>query len=545
MKHIVTILVCFVLPFVILIKPIYKFIRNKKSIKEFFIENKYEIMLVITIIIGSFVRLFNIDKMPNALNIDEASSGYDAYTIMKYGIDKAGKSYPIVLYAWGSGQSVLYSYIMIPFLLIGGLTEFTIRAPMALVGIASLYVIYYLLKNIFENKKIVLIGTIFFSICPWHIMKSRWGMECNLFPDLILLAVLLLIIGLKKKNNILQVLSFITIGISSYSYATSYLFLPIFVLILLVYLIKSKQISVKKASTYLGIVFIISFPLIIYVIINTFNLNEISIFGITIPRLKVNRYEEVSTIFSNNILANCMNNLVATIKLILVQYDKLDWNSLPQHGLFYFVSIPFLFIGIYVSIKKYIKNKYNQFMNIWMISSLILSMFCIINVNRINIIMIPCIYYIILGLYYIIDKYKFLIPCISIIYITSFGFFIRDYWSQDFNKYFTFNSGLEEVSKYCEESDCENVYCYYSFKEPFIYFLFYGQYDVNEYINSVQYFRENGIFDNIKSFKKYNFYLPKKIEENSIVIVPEGSDFNYNLEYKKKLHINQFDIYEY
>lgn len=315
--------------------------------------------------------------MPNALNIDEASSGYDAYTIMKYGIDKAGKSYPIVLYAWGSGQSVLYSYVMIPFLLIGNLSEFTIKLPMAIVGIASLYIMYYLLKNIFENKKIALIGTAFFAICPWHIMKSRWGMECNLFPDLILLAVFILIVGLKKKNNILQVLSFVIIGISSYSYATSYLFLPIFVLILLIYLVKSKQISIKKSIAYLGIVFIIALPLIIYLIINTFNLNEISICEITIPRLKANRYEEVSTIFYNNILINCIDNLLSTIRLILVQYDKLNWNSLPQHGLFYFISIPFLFIGVYASIKKYNKNKYNQIMNIWMISSLILSMFCI------------------------------------------------------------------------------------------------------------------------------------------------------------------------
>ena len=32
-------------------------------------------------------------------------------------------------------------------------------------------------------------------------MKSRWGMECNLFPDLILLSVLLLSLGIKNKNN--------------------------------------------------------------------------------------------------------------------------------------------------------------------------------------------------------------------------------------------------------------------------------------------------------------------------------------------------------
>ena len=96
---------------------------------------------------------------------------------MKYGMDRAGNRLPIALYAWGSGQSALYSYIMIPFLLLEGLTVYTMRLPMALIGIASLYIIYYLLKNIFDNKKIALVGVAFLAICPWHIMKSRWGME--------------------------------------------------------------------------------------------------------------------------------------------------------------------------------------------------------------------------------------------------------------------------------------------------------------------------------------------------------------------------------
>lgn len=545
MEYIIVILVCCILPLSILIKPIYKFIKNKENIKEFFLKNKYEIVLVFILIVGSLARLYNIGIMPNALNADEASSGYEAYSIMKYGIDRAGNSYPVYLYAWGSGQNALYSYFLIPFVQLLGLTIFSTRLPMALIGIMSLYVFYYLLKSIFDNKKMAMAGILFFAICPWHIMKSRWGLESNLFPDLILLACLLLVLGLKKKNNILQVLSFVVIGISSYSYATSYLFLPIFVILLLIYLIIHKEISIKKAIIYLGIVFIISLPLILYVIVNTFDLNQFSICGITIPKLKVNRYEEASTIFSGNILENCIDNLLSTIRLLLVQNDKLYWNSLPNHGLFYFVSIPFLFIGIYVSVKKFRKNKYNQVMNIWMISSIILSMFCIININRINIIMIPCIYYIILGLYNTINKYKMTIPILIIIYTICFVVFENDYWSQDFNKYLTFTSGLEEVSEYCENSDAEEIYCYYSFKEPYIYFLFYDKKDVNEYVESVQYFYENGTFDNVESFGEYRFYLPDEVEEHTIVIVPKGKELDYDLEVKNKINVNQFDIYEY
>ena len=210
-------------------------------------KNVFKGLLISIFIIGVFVRVYGIDKMPNALNVDEASSGYDAFSIMKYGVDRNGNSFPVVLYAWGSGQSILYSLMSIPFIAIFGLTEFSMRIAMAIIGGISLIAMYFLLKNIFDNKKIATIGMAFFAICPWHIMKSRWGMDCNLFPDLILFAILFLILGVKRKKTIWQILSFVMLGISSYSYATSYLFLPIFVGITLVYLIYKKEISLKRS----------------------------------------------------------------------------------------------------------------------------------------------------------------------------------------------------------------------------------------------------------------------------------------------------------
>src|SRR5699024_6919180 len=108
-----------------------------------------------------------------------------------------------------------------------------------------------------------------------------------------------------------------------------------------------------------------------------------------------------------------------------------------------------------------------------------------------------------------------------------------------------FKSGFEEVYDYCRSSEAENIYCEYTFKEPFIYFLFYGQEDVRNYIDTVEYFSEQGTFDNIKSYSKYKYYLPEKREENSIVIVPQNKEINYELKEKSKVTINGFDIYKY
>ena len=131
--------------------------------------DKYKIAVLIILIIGFAVRLINLGKIPDGVNVDEASSGYEAYAIGNYGVDRNGKSMPVFLISWGSGQNALYSYMLIPFVKLFGLNVVTTRLPMAILGCISLIVMYKLLM-LFKNKKLAIIGFAFFAICPWHII---------------------------------------------------------------------------------------------------------------------------------------------------------------------------------------------------------------------------------------------------------------------------------------------------------------------------------------------------------------------------------------
>ena len=73
-------------------------------------KDKIFIAIVILIcIIGFLVRLIGIGEKPNALNVDETSAGYEAFSILNYGIDRNGNKLPVFLVAWGSGQNALLS----------------------------------------------------------------------------------------------------------------------------------------------------------------------------------------------------------------------------------------------------------------------------------------------------------------------------------------------------------------------------------------------------------------------------------------------------
>ena len=479
-----------------------------------------KILIVLIILLGIFVRTFKIEEYPNALNVDEASAGYEAFSIMNYGIDRNGKFLPVFLVAWGSGQNALLTYLMIPFIAIFGLSTFAIRLPMAILGGISLVVFYYLLKRM-TNKKVAIIGLIFLAICPWHIMKSRWGLESNLFPDLMLLSIFLIIKGLQDKRKIFQILGYVVAGILAYSYGTSYFFLPLFFIPLLYLLVKKKEITIRQAILNLAIIGIVSLPIILSVIINTFNLPEIKLPFMTIPRMEVNRYEEITSIFSSEFLQTSLNNFKGSLEIIFKQVDELNWNSIWPFGTIYLFSTVFTVIGIITAIRNRKEIKYGYFMGIWFIVSILLTFVCEPNINRLNIIFFPIIFYTVIGIEEVAKQGKMFTIVIAIIYMISFAGFLNAYFRENANTYATFEANLEEPIKYLKTLDENNekIYITNTIKEPYIYVLFYSEYNTNDFVSTVEYYNPGEAFRQVKKFGNYNFVEINELENENVYLV--------------------------
>ena len=450
---------------------------------------------------------------------------------------------PVFLEAWGSGQNALYSYLMIPFIKLFGLNIITTRLPMVILGCISLIVWYYLLKNI-KNERFALIGLVFLCICPWHIMKSRWGLESNIFPELVLMAITLIVMYLKTNKIYKLYIAMVVLGLTGYAYGTAYLFLPVFCLILFSYLLYKHKINIKEAIISFLIIFIIALPIMLYVIINTFDLQQINLGFMTIPRLPVNRYESETTLFEGDILISFLRNFKDSIKLLIIQNDGLIWNSIPEIGIYYIISIPFLIIGLLCSFDKKInKVEYEYVINIWFISAfLLMFVFKQANINRINILIFPTIYYIIKGIYYVMKmKKKVINSIIIILYITSFCKFMFYYTKTDLNKNYTFTDNIKEVIEYVDKLDVEKVYIQYAFKEPYIYVLYYTNYNPYDFINTARYFRNEISFDNIKEFGKYKFYIPEEKNEKNVCYVLKKNN-NLHLD-EKEFKVIEFKDY--
>lgn len=523
---------------------------------------KWDIAFLIVIIVGILLRMLFLNKFPAGLNCDEASVSYNAFSILNTLSDRYGNFLPVYMPVFGGGQSVLLTYLTIPFVKILGLNVFATRLPMAIISSISLIVFYKMLKYTEYDDKIKFFALLFFSLNPWHIMKSRWGLDCNIFPDIMLLAIFFLIKYFyssdKKGENKLDgkylYLAFVFITISAYSYATSYVALTIFCIILFIYGIKTKTINIKQILISALIVLIITWPLIIFIIINFFDLPEVRLPFCTIPRLASNRMSRQSILSSDNILVTFIMNIFTTLKLLIIQQDGLYWNNVSGFGMYYLFSFPFLVVGLY----EYFRNSKNRLkidniFLLWLISGLIFCLFLYdININRMNFVIIPIIYFIIKGFtrtFKIKYAYVVLLALLAINFILFSYKYIDLSVKKDKNilisgqntmSHDCFVTGMETLVKHLDSLDAEKIDLVRICVEPHIYVLYYLNTNPLEFrkgknFNTMSYLE-------LQNFGKWDFSTPVSpddmIRDRKVVYVLDAKN-------RSVIDEREFDIEEF
>src|SRR5258708_2164126 len=113
--------------------------------------------------------------------IDSASSGVEALSILRTGMDLWGNHLPVWFPAWGSGVNALYTYLPVPVIWLFGLDSVTLRAVGAVFGVLTLPVAYHATR-IYFGRDAALITMTLLAVLPWHVMSSRWALDSNLAP---------------------------------------------------------------------------------------------------------------------------------------------------------------------------------------------------------------------------------------------------------------------------------------------------------------------------------------------------------------------------
>lgn len=510
---------------------------------------KRKIIYLFLFALAVFMHLFKLANVPYGLHIDEAGMAYDAYCLANYSVDRYLNHYPVYLINFGGGQSAMMAYLVAGLIkLTGSVSHWIIRLPGAIIGILS-YIAGVKIVRKYMGEKWGLLSGFFLAIFPYFIMQSRFGLDCNLLLGVSTIALYFILVAKEKNKTLFFVWAGIIWGICYYTYALSYISNTVFLVLLLCYWLYTKKITLKYAICFcLPLVFLV-FPLLLTVIINTFDLPQINTPFFTIPKIPGYRGGDI-------VFTKMWSNLVTTIKDILTK-DWLPYNAFDKYFTMYRISIVFAVVGgitLFADmLKKLIRKEYSEHMPLLLLLLTQLMLGTLIgdngpNINRMNGIFFALFYCVLYGMRYsyvilqrVIKKCdkgkdtlsgaissipyveKKIVLLILIVYCFNFVTFARYYfweYASDINPQLFFADTYEDITDYIETSTGEPKVVYTNTS----YIYYYLTEKLDPYEANIP---ENGT----GTYWKYAFWCPQDVEMSAIyVLIDEDNEFTHKLE---------------
>jgi hypothetical protein len=122
-------------------------------------------------------NVIDLSGSPPGLYVDEASIGYNAWTIAHFGVDEHGISFPLFFEAFGEYKNPIYVYAVAALVRFLPLTVAVERFPAAIFGLA---VVAFLTAAAWRmtGSRLITLGTLALTaFTPWLVIESRVGFE--------------------------------------------------------------------------------------------------------------------------------------------------------------------------------------------------------------------------------------------------------------------------------------------------------------------------------------------------------------------------------
>lgn len=491
---------------------------------------RHEIWIFFSILVlGALVRFYALGLVPAGLNQDEASMGYDAYSLLHYGIDRNGMHNPVQMIAWGSGQNALQAYVTMPFIAVFDLSVFSIRLVPALFGLFSLALFYWLARKI-AGRRLAVVALFLLAISPWHIVLSRWALESNFLPGIILIAVALLLRAQESPRQLY--LSFAFFAISLYAYSTAYAFVPVFLVLYGIYALRHRLYGIKDWTIACSVFAVISLPIALYVFVNLFKLNTIDAGFFTAPRMPGEaRYTHMTSFFSNEFWHELLKNFHRVIEILFIQFnDRETQSSVKEIGTIYAFSIPFLLVGFVIFIRDWWHEECPSLrmpVFLWLLVAFGVAVLSWPAVHRMNLVFFPLILIAAYGVRFLWLKSNFVFVVIVCTYAALFIRFEKVYftdYAEEVGSFF-FESYTDAVAyAYQYAAPTETLYLSDNLNQPYIHVLFITKYDVRDYIASVTIPNRSDAFQVVKSFGRFVFGVQTPDAQKAKVIVARNDE---------------------
>jgi 4-amino-4-deoxy-L-arabinose transferase-like glycosyltransferase len=471
------------------------------------------LLILIIFLVGTFLRFYKLGSVPNSMDWDEVSWGYNAYAVLHTGQDEYGASFPISFRAFGDYKQPVYVYSEVIPIAVFGLNSFAVRFPSALYGSLSIILIYLFSKELFYKTKkreaIALIASGIFAISPWSIQFGRVAFEATLGVFFVLAGLYLFLLGIRKNSVVAFVGSTIAFALSAYSYHSEKLFMPLllFFLLLLFWRYFFKR---KLLTAFLVMVIFLLNSFWIFNWTTTARGASVLFTSQSTQLLKNSANAIIYDNLHNDKLGAFLNNrrivYVNTFFLNYLKHWDPNWlfisgdlvrHHAPGMGLLYLVSLPFIIWGILRMFKDKFENRYLIF--VWFLLAPIASAIAIDapNAERALIMLPPLVIWEAIGLIAFCD-WCFITPqkaalkrigflLVVVLYIFNFSYYIQQYFAHtNFDTESYWQYGYQQVIDYTSQPQFNHQRIIFSsqFEQPYIFYLFYSKYDPKTYLSN-------------------------------------------------------------
>jgi 4-amino-4-deoxy-L-arabinose transferase-like glycosyltransferase len=502
-------------------------------------------LLITLILLPAFVlRVYKLDSYPS-LNADEAAIGYNAYSLIQTGGDEHGNPWPIHFESFGDYKPGLYFYLALPFVKYMGLNEWAVRIPGALLGVATVFLIYLLVVKLFPDKKkfsifnfqfsIGEIAALFLAISPWHIHFSRGAWEVNVSTFFIVSGLYFFVKTFKNPKPINFALCIFSFALSLYTYHSARIIVPLLVLVLL--FIYRKEIRQHlRQFVIAGILgFFILLPLA-KDMLEPESFSRASGVSIFADEGIISRINERRGNFDdpNGFWARVLHNkpIYYTIEFTqnwLSHYsleflfrtgDEIQRNKVPGMGQMYILEALWMVIGVWWLVKN-MEYKSVQLITLWLLVAPTAAALTFQSPHALraqNMVM-PLVMISALGFYNLVIWLKkaagrtktYPLYLLVIVLVMIFGFvkYLDNYWNRMSVEYpFSSQYGVKELVDYvqAEGNKYEKIFITDRYDQPYILFLFYMKYPPDKFQKDhVLTERDKFGFSTVNHFDKYYF----------------------------------------
>lgn len=467
---------------------------------------KYKLFVILIFSLAFILRFWQLGLNPPSLDWDEASLGYNAYSILLTGKDEYGIKLPISIRSFGDYKPALYTYLTIIPVALFGLNEFSVRFVSALLGSLSVVVGFFLIREIFpeKNRKFPLLFLLFFAVSPWHIQFSRIAFEANSALFFFLTGIWLFFLGLRKGYFFIP--SFLSFALSLYAYHSPRLVVPL----LIVGMSFLYRRNIIPRIKWFILSFILFMALLSPLIVQFKSTGGARLGSVTVlnpeERLGSSIRETGQDQSSNDIFGIILHNrrIVYAREILAGYLDHFNFDFLfltgdppGRHhaagmGMLYFWDLPFILIGVYMCIKKIGKNI--AFLFWWFILAPSASAVTTGTPHAVRSLLYIPLYqmFAAAGFIYLLsvirDSDRKIIKSIpwilSFLLIVNFYYYLHMYWIHTPLEYsqwwqYGYKQAVSQVS--AVESNYRKIIVTYKYDQPYIFFLFYEKTDPSWY----------------------------------------------------------------